>query len=57
MGITILKSGSEIIIDDRLKAELLSDQFKSVFIDEDMSRLPNLVIRVKLKILPSRLFT
>ena len=43
-GIGTLNSGGIEISDNHQKAELLSDQFKSVFTNEDMSRIPDLVL-------------
>ena len=42
MGISSLNSGNTEITDNKAKAEILSNQFKAVFTDEDVDTIPDM---------------
>ena len=42
MGISSLNSGNTEITDNKAKAEILSNQFKAVFADEDVDTIPDM---------------
>ena len=42
MGISSLNSGNTEITDNKAKAEILSNQFKAVFTDEDEDTIPDM---------------
>ena len=42
MGISSLNSGNTEITDNKAKAEILSNQFKAVFVDEDVDTIPDM---------------
>ena len=44
IGISTLKSGNTEISENKGKAEILSNQFKTVFTNEDVSSIPNITI-------------
>ena len=43
MGISSLNSGNTEITDNKSEAEILSNQFKAVFADEDVDTIPKLI--------------
>ena len=42
MSITSLNSGNDEITDNKAKAEILSNQFRAVFTDEDVDTIPDM---------------
>ena len=42
MGISSLNSGNTEITDNKSEAEILSNQFKAVFADEDVDTIPDM---------------
>ena len=46
-GVSDLKTDEDIITDDKGKAEILNDQFTSVFTEEDLSTVPDMGVDPK----------